>query len=71
MACKIRLILDALSDGKWHTIAELTENLRLAVYEIEARLAFLNRFELTEIDVKDKRVKINKDFRRLSEPPNI
>lgn len=71
MVCKIRMILDALSDGKWHTIAELTETLRLAVYEVEARLAFLKRFELTEIDVKDKRVKINKDFRRLSEPPSI
>jgi hypothetical protein len=71
LVCKIRMILDVLSDGKWHSIEGLEEDLRLACYEVEARLVFLSEFELADIDVKEKRVKINKDFRNLAESSSI
>lgn len=62
---KIAMILDVLNDGEWHSISELTEKLRLAGYEVEPRLDFLNEFELAMFDVEGGKVRINEDFQKL------
>jgi DNA-binding IclR family transcriptional regulator len=68
---KVARILDAISDGRWHNIAGLAKRLKLAGHEVEARLEFLNKFELVKIDGEDRRVKINEDFQLLSELSTI
>jgi DNA-binding IclR family transcriptional regulator len=68
---KIAMILDALSDGRWHNIAGLAKKLKLAGHEVEERLEFLNKFELVKTDGEDREVKINKDFQKLSELSTI
>jgi len=67
---KIRKILEVLGDGKWHSIPVLAEKVKLASSEVKARLDFLNKFELAEID-PNGRVKINEDFKELPELSTI
>ena len=71
MVFKIAMILDLLSDGKWHSISELTEKLRLAGCEVEPRLEFLSEFDLAKFDVEDGKVRINKDFLKLLESSTV
>jgi DNA-binding IclR family transcriptional regulator len=71
LVLKIAMILDVLSDGKWHSISELTEKLRLSGYEVEPRLEFLNEFELAKFDVEDGKIRINKDFKKLLDSSTV
>jgi hypothetical protein len=67
LASRIGRILDLLSDGEWHGIEELTQVLNQPGHATEEVIAFLDKYEFAEVDVKNKRVKINKDFQELLE----
>lgn len=67
MASKISMILDLLSDGKWHGIAGLERKSKLDSREIEEILSFLDKYELAKVDVENGKVKINKAFQKLLE----
>ncbi len=64
------MIVDMLSDGKWHSVAELIDKLDLAFFEVWSRLEFLNEFELAKFDVERERIRIDRDFKRLPEIPS-
>lgn len=67
MASKISLILDLLSDGKWHSFAGLSRKSRLDSREIEKILSFLDKYEFARVDFENGKAKINKAFQRLLE----
>ncbi len=67
---KLKMIVDMLSDGKWHSVAELIDKLDLAFFEVWSRLEFLNEFELAKFDVERERIRIDRDFKRLPELPS-
>jgi DNA-binding IclR family transcriptional regulator len=62
---KIMLILELLSDGKWHGTEELLLRLGLNEQKLQEITAFLNRYDFVKIDDKNRKVKINKDFKKL------
>jgi len=59
------MILDALDDGEWHSIAGLTDECNLAVCEVEKAVEFLKEFGLVQVDVEGGRVIIDSDFHEL------
>jgi hypothetical protein len=67
LASRIGRILDLLSDGEWHGTEELKQILNLNDHAVEEVLAFLDKYEFAKVDIKNKRVRINKDFQELLE----
>ena len=65
MVSKITKILELLSDGKWHIIEELLARLELNKQKFQEITTFLNKYDFVEIDEKNRKVKINKDFQRV------
>jgi DNA-binding IclR family transcriptional regulator len=65
MVSKITKILELLSDGKWHMIEELLARLELNKQKFQEITTFLNKYDFVEIDEKNRKVKINKDFQRV------
>jgi hypothetical protein len=59
------MFLASLSDGKWHGTDELLLKLELNERELQEITAFLDNYEFVEIDKKNRKVKINKDFQKL------
>jgi hypothetical protein len=59
------MTLEMIGDGKWHGIEELRLMLELNKHEFEEITIFLSKFDFADIDEKNRRVKINKDFRKL------
>ena len=62
---EIALVLDLLYDGKWHGMEELMQVLGLNEDKFEVIAAFLNEYDLVKVDEKNRRLKINGDFRSL------
>jgi hypothetical protein len=62
---KITMILEILSDGKWHGIEELQQRMELDEYEVREITTFLNKYDFAKIDDANKKVKINRDFQKL------
>jgi len=62
---KIMLILELLGDGKWHGTEELLLRLGLNEQKLQEITAFLNKYDFVKIDDKNRKVKINKDFKKL------
>ncbi len=65
MASKISMILDLLSDGKWHSIAGLSRKSSLDGREMEEILSFLDKYEFAKVDFENGKAKINKAFQKL------
>ena len=65
MVSKIMLILELLSDGKWHGTEELLLRLGLNEQKLQEITAFLSKYDFVKIDDKNRKVKINKDFKKL------
>jgi len=59
------LILELLGDGKWHGTEELLLRLGLNEQKLQEITAFLNKYDFVKIDDKNRKVKINKDFKKL------
>ena len=66
---KITMILEILGDGKWHGIEELLLRLELNEHKFREIAAFLNKYDFVKIDEKNRRVKINRDFKKLLAQP--
>jgi DNA-binding IclR family transcriptional regulator len=62
---KVMLILELLSDGKWHGKEELLLKLGVNEREFQEITAFLGKYGFVKVDVKNGRVKINRDFKKL------
>lgn len=65
MGSKIAMILEILSDGKWHGIEELQQLMELDEYEVREIITFLNKYDLAKIDDANKKVKINRGFQKF------
>jgi DNA-binding IclR family transcriptional regulator len=59
------MILEMLSDGKWHRIEELQQRLELNERKVQEIITFLNKYDFVKIDKEHEKVKINQNFRKL------
>ncbi len=62
---KIAMILDLLSDGKWHRFEELQQVLGLNECKVQEVTAFLNEYDFVIVDEEHGKVKVNRDFQKL------
>jgi DNA-binding IclR family transcriptional regulator len=65
LVSKITMILEMLSDGKWHGIEELQQRLELNERKVQEITTFLNKYDFVKIDKEHGKVKINQNFRKL------
>jgi len=65
MESKISMILEILSDGKWHEIEELQQRIALDEYKVQEIATFLNKYDFAMIDGANRKVKISRDFQRF------
>jgi DNA-binding IclR family transcriptional regulator len=66
---KIALVLDVLSDGKWHRIDELQQLTELDETQAQEVAAFLFEYDFAKMDIDNKRLRINKCFQKLLGQP--
>jgi DNA-binding IclR family transcriptional regulator len=59
---KIALILEILSDGKWHGIDELRRKLELDEDEVREIATFLSKYDFAKSDDENRKVRLNRDF---------
>ena len=69
MVSRVMLILELLSDGKWHGTAELLLKVGLSEQKFEQVTGFLSKYDFVTFDAKNGRVKINRDFKKLLVQP--
>jgi len=62
---KLAMVLDILSDGKWHGIDELQQRLELDEREVRVIAAFLSKYDFVKSDEENRKVRINRDFQKL------
>jgi predicted transcriptional regulator len=65
----LMVILELLSDGQWHKLEELLLKTGLNEQKFEKVTGFLSKYNFVKVDNKNKRVKINRDFRKLLAQP--
>ena len=70
MVPKIAMLLDILSDGKWHGKEELLLKVELNEQKLQEVTTFLNCYDFVKVDKKSGKVKINKDFQKLLDQAN-
>jgi hypothetical protein len=69
LVSKIMLILELLSDGRWHGKEELLLRLGVSERKFQEITEFLTRYDFVKVDCKNSKVKINKDFKKLLVQP--
>jgi predicted transcriptional regulator len=62
---RLMLILELLSDGNWHGIDELLVKVKLNEQKFREVTEFLDKYGFIEFDHENRKVKINRDFRKL------
>lgn len=62
---KIAMILEILSDGKWHGIEELQQRLELNEHEVQEIATFLSKYDFAKSDDENRKVRIKKDFQKF------
>ncbi len=65
MSSVVEALLEMLSDGKWHGLAELRQQIGVAAYQMQGLAAFLSRFDFAVVDEANEKVKINGDFQEF------
>ena len=65
MVSRLMLILELLSDGNWHGIDELLVKVKLNEQKFREVTEFLDKYSFIEFDHENRKVKINRDFRKL------
>ena len=65
MVSKVMMILELLSDGRWHGTDELLLKLEVNEQKFQEMTAFLSKYGFVKVDGKNRRVKINRDFKKL------
>jgi hypothetical protein len=65
----LMVILELLGDGRWHKREELLLKTGLNGQKFEKVTGFLSEYSFVKVDNKNKRVKINRDFRKLLAQP--
>jgi predicted transcriptional regulator len=65
LVSRLMLILELLSDGNWHGIDELLVKVKLNEQKLREVTEFLDKYGFIEFDHENRKVKINRDFRKL------
>ena len=65
MAYKMSRLLEIIRDGKWHGTDQLKQLMDLNDCEMEQVTDFLDKYDFAQVDDGKKRVKINRDFKRI------
>jgi predicted transcriptional regulator len=65
LVSRLTLILELLSDGNWHGIDELLVKVKLNEQKFREVTEFLDKYSFIEFDHENRKVKINRDFRKL------
>lgn len=55
-------VLEALKDGKWHTIREISQEARMPEFKIEIIADFLADYSFLELNKKERRAKVSSIF---------
>jgi DNA-binding IclR family transcriptional regulator len=61
-------LLEALSDGKWHSIEELAGRLKLAAGDVEEAARLLSKYGMALYDAEARRVRLTEPVLRLMKP---
>ena len=69
MVSRVMVILELLSGGKWHGVEELLSSAGLNEQKFEEVAEFLSKYDFVKVDEKNRRVKINRDLRKLLAQP--
>ena len=69
MVSKVMVILELLSDGKWHGIEELLLGAGLSEQKFQEITGFLSEYGFVKVDEENKKLKVNRDFQRLLVQP--
>jgi hypothetical protein len=65
LAYKVTRLLEILGDGKWHGTEKLKQLMGFSDCELQEITNFLGAYDFAEIDETKKRVRINKDFKKI------
>lgn len=65
MAYKLSRLLEILGDGKWHETEKLKQFMGLSDYDMLKITDFLGEYDFAKVDDDKKRVRINKDFKKI------
>jgi hypothetical protein len=65
LAYKVTRLLEILGDGKWHETDQLKQMMDLSDCEVQEITDFLGKYDFAQVDDGKKRVKINRDFKRI------
>jgi DNA-binding IclR family transcriptional regulator len=66
---KVMTILELLSDGKWHGIEDLLVKTGLNEQKFQEITMFLSNYDFVKFDEEKRKVKINRDFKKLLAQP--
>ena len=69
MVSKVIVILELLSDGKWHAVEEMLLNAGLSELEFLEVTDFLGKYGFVKVDEENRKLKVNRDFQRLLVQP--
>ena len=65
MVSKITEILETLSDGKWHSLEEIQQRMKLSGIQVQKITIFLKEYNFVAIDEENKKIRINKNVRKF------
>jgi hypothetical protein len=65
MGSKITMILEMLSDGKWHETKELQQQAEIDEYQMQEVTKFLNEFDFVKAVRANKKVRISESYQEL------
>ena len=58
-------ILEALRNGDWHEIGEITQRLQIRESQVELISSFLATYDFLEFDRKSKRIRLSPQLQRF------
>ncbi len=62
---KMSRLLEILEDGNWHETDQLCLQMNLSDAEMQTITDFLGKYDFAEVDEANKRVRINKGFKKI------
>jgi predicted transcriptional regulator len=68
---EVMVILELLSDGKWHGVEELRLGAGLNGRKFLEITGFLSKYGFVEVDEENRKLKVNRDFQRLLIQPVV
>ena len=65
MPFRINILLYILGDGKWQKIDHVQQSIGLSDHEMQEITRFLSQYDFVELDDSSRRVRINRNFKRI------